>query len=295
MKMSTVNVQSLTSGNKDMVISDILHEQKLDLCVLTETWLKQGDEDRIWIESCELNKNGYKLDIANRKYRTGGGLGLVYCDNLKVKCVDKDTLRSFEYAKWSVASKSCSFTMIGIYHPPYSATNKTTNTMFLDEFIPWCANNVITDKNIIITGVFNIHVNDTVDQEAMSFMELMEAVGLTQYVKFPTHKLGNTLDLVFAESTGCMNGINVVCGEFISDHCFTIWTTSKPRSDLLSKTITIKKLRDIDAASFSADIDLNCVLEIDKLDEILCEIDDNLLKTLDKHAPAKMKTNNCSS
>ena len=145
-------------------------------------------------------------------------------------------------------------------------------------------------NNIIITGDFNIHVNDTVDQEAMSFMELMEAVGLTQYVKFPTHKLGNTLDLVFAESTGCMNVTNVVCGEFISDHCFTIWTTSKPRSDLLSKTITIRKLRDIDVASFSADIDLNCVLEIDKLDEILCEIDDNLLKTLDKHAPAKMKT-----
>ena len=62
MTMSTVNMQSITSHNKDMLISDILHEFKLDVCVLTETWLTNDDDDKTWVKSCELNKNGYKLE-----------------------------------------------------------------------------------------------------------------------------------------------------------------------------------------------------------------------------------------
>ena len=46
MTMSTVNVQSITRRKKDMVISDILHEFKLDMFVLTETWLTNQDNDR---------------------------------------------------------------------------------------------------------------------------------------------------------------------------------------------------------------------------------------------------------
>ena len=124
MTMSTVDVQSITSRKKDMVISDILHEFKLDMCVLTETWLTNQDNDEIWVESCELNKNGYKLDVSNRNDKTGGGLGLVYRDNLKVKSISKGALRSFEHAKRMIISKSCSFSIIDQYLPSPLLTNK---------------------------------------------------------------------------------------------------------------------------------------------------------------------------
>ena len=291
MTMSTVNVQSITRRKKDMAISDILHEFKLDMCVLTETWLTNQDNDEIWVESCELNKNGYKLDVSNRNDKTGGGLELVYRDNLKVKSISKGALQSFEYAKWTIMSKSCSFSIIGIYHPPYSLTNKITNAMFLEDFIPCCANCVITDRNIIITGDFNIHVNDVTNSEAMSFTDSMEALRLIQYVKFVTHRLGNTLDLVFLESSKHLNVSTVCPGLFMSDHCFVMWTTSIPREDLTSKTVSTRKIKSIDVDRFVGDINLDRVVEMDNPDEIVNEIDITLSKTLlDTHAPMKTKT-----
>ena len=49
--------------------------------------------------------------------------------------------------------------MIGIYHPPYSGHNLTTNYMFLDDLTEWLAESLVNDKNIIILGNFNMHIN----------------------------------------------------------------------------------------------------------------------------------------
>ena len=246
MTMSTANIQSITSRNKDLALIDILLESNLDICTLTETWLNNSDNNRTWIESCELNKHGYKLDVCNREDRPGGGIGLVFRDNLKVKLIQKGALRSFEFGKWSITSKSCMCTVICVYHPPYSATNRVTDAMFLDDFISWCANCITTDTNVVITGDFNMHVNDPSDPEAASLIDSMEALGLIQHVNIPTHRYGNTLDLVFTESTEHINISNIVPGEFLSDHCLVMWQTSITRADLISKTITTRKMKEID-------------------------------------------------
>ena len=64
-----------------------------------------------------------------------------------------------------------------------------------------------------------MHVNDMNDPEAVLFTESMEDLGITQHVHVPTHRLGNSLDLVFTESTNIINVSNIVPGQFISDHC----------------------------------------------------------------------------
>ena len=53
--------------------------------------------------------------------------------------------------------------MIGIYHPLYSGYNLTTNNMFLDDLTEWLAESLVNDKNIIIMGDFNIHINKRED------------------------------------------------------------------------------------------------------------------------------------
>ena len=67
MTMSTAKVQSISSSNKDLALIDILLQFNLDVCTLTETWVKNSDEDKIWIDSCEVNKHGYKFDVCNRE------------------------------------------------------------------------------------------------------------------------------------------------------------------------------------------------------------------------------------
>jgi len=55
----------------------------------------------------------------------------------------------------------------------------------------------------LITGDFNIHVDDLTDSNAIQFLSLLDHSNLTQHVLLPTHRHSHTLDLVitFANST----------------------------------------------------------------------------------------------
>ena len=70
--------------------------------VTTETWLRDNAMDKIWMDACELNKNGYKLQVQNRGGGRGGGIGLVYRDNITVKEVNGGRHPSFQFAVWSL-------------------------------------------------------------------------------------------------------------------------------------------------------------------------------------------------
>ena len=65
-----------------------------------------------------------------------------------------------------------------VYHQPYLDKAPITNAMFLDEVTDFLAT-FLVKHNIIITGDFNIHVNDTNDPEAQIFLDTVEALGLT--------------------------------------------------------------------------------------------------------------------
>ena len=50
-----------------------------------------------------------------------------------------------------------------------------------------------------ILGDFNIHMNDKFDENAGNFKDIIMDLGLKQHIYFPTHRVGNTLDLVITE------------------------------------------------------------------------------------------------
>ena len=67
-QMVVINTQSIK--NKEHMIMEYLMDKQVDLAILTETWL--CGEDETWVNALECNKNGYRLDIVNRKNRRGG-------------------------------------------------------------------------------------------------------------------------------------------------------------------------------------------------------------------------------
>ena len=77
---------------------------------------------------------------------------------------------------------------------------RVTNGEFLDEFTDWAAESVSTSNNVILVGDFNLHINNPNDDDACNFMETTQVHGLHQNITFPTHVLGNTLDLIFSEA-----------------------------------------------------------------------------------------------
>ena len=105
----------------------------------------------------------------------------------KVKLLSKGHTQTFEYATWMLTIKSRCLSITGNYLPPYSAKNKTTNRLFINEFMEFSTTLLMEHNNNIIIGDFNLHISDDTDADAAIFIDTCEALGLYQYVSFPTH------------------------------------------------------------------------------------------------------------
>ena len=69
LKLRTVNIQLIK--NKELLLHDHLVNDARDLCFIAETWLRNIDEDRAWLDCSVLNNNDYKTITSNRLDRIG--------------------------------------------------------------------------------------------------------------------------------------------------------------------------------------------------------------------------------
>ena len=85
---------------------------------------------------------------------------------------------SFEYEVLKIKAKK-TIMVITIYHPPYTAKCPCTDAMFLDDFTNWFSERLPDYKNVVITGDFNIHINNQdSDDDALIFVDMITATGL---------------------------------------------------------------------------------------------------------------------
>ena len=77
--------------------------------------------------------------------------------------------------------------------------NPITNNQFIDDFTTWLPDILTKYSNIIIAGDFYIHIDDTNSDEGTIFKDTMDAFGLIQHVRTPTHKDGHIMDLIMME------------------------------------------------------------------------------------------------
>ena len=108
----------------------------------------------------------------NRQKETGGG---VY-KHMKTK-----TYSSFELTMVKVLS---------IYKVLFESI-----TVFLEELIQLFTMLMTSNECIIIAGDVNIHT-ETDESSSKQFNNILDMFNFTQHIKFPTHKLGHTLDIV---------------------------------------------------------------------------------------------------
>ena len=199
--LATCNIQSVK--NKELQVSELIHDHAVDILILTETWLT--NKDKSWCEVMNLNKNNFQLHMANRQNGRGDGLALICKSHYKIASLQKGSTKSFGYVTWRVTAKNRQLTVMGIYHPPYSAKNRITNKNFIDDFTIFTSNLVSEYSNNIIVGDFNFHVSNKDDLDAATFTDICEAFGFYQYVTFPTHTSENCLDLILTELSGNVN------------------------------------------------------------------------------------------
>ena len=69
--------------------------------MITETWLHPDGDD---VPKEELSQDGYGFDDVPRPDRPGGGIALLYKNNLKVSRCPAKAFQFFECVEWKVCS-----------------------------------------------------------------------------------------------------------------------------------------------------------------------------------------------
>ena len=79
----------------------------------------------------------------------------------------------------------------------------------------------MSSEPLLITGDFNIHVDNVKDSDAIRFLDLLASMGLEQHVDKPTHISGHTLDLLITRCSDTLIGTKPRPDYLFSDH-FTV-------------------------------------------------------------------------
>ena len=101
---------------------------------------------------------------------------------------------------------------------------------------------------------FNLHVNDASDRSAQRFLRLLEAFNLKQHVWVPTHRSGNTLDLVITRNDESTAQDFDVFDPVISDHYVVNCSLALPKKAFERKEVNSRKLKTIDLQELRDDI-----------------------------------------
>ena len=113
---------------------------------------------------------------------------------------------SFEASAITLKLRSSKLTVFNVYRPPPSSDYAKPFSTFLEEFHSFLCSAATTPHEFLITGDFNIHVDDPADPHATAFLHLLSDTNLIQHVSFPTQDPGNhTLDLLITSIDSSLN------------------------------------------------------------------------------------------
>ena len=177
-----------------MAVKDLVVNQDIDILTVTETWLRPGNSDDVEIRTLCPTSHRF-LDVP-RGHSRGGGVGWLFKDTLQINSHISDTFATFELMDIQFRSLQ-SVRVLLIYRPP----DNTSCVLFLEEFSVLLEQKIMTEStgHLLMSGDFNLHVDDPCSIYANRFNEILESCNLKQHVTGATHANGHTLDLVISK------------------------------------------------------------------------------------------------
>lgn len=220
--VALLNFRSL--NNKVEHMEYFMKEKKLDLFLITETWLKPKNESQL----TDASEN-FKVFHNMRTEKRGGGVAIVVLkDGMgDMKRVDFENFHptTFEHVasnlKHSTWEKHVLF--ITVYRPPESSV-ETDPTIpkyqkFRKDFEELLTKAEEKNKKIIVNGDFNLWLESDTNSNASDFKNLLKQKGFEEKVKGATNKYGHTLDQVISKEVPIVvESIETLPTE-LTDHC----------------------------------------------------------------------------
>jgi len=287
-----LNTQTL-SKNRPIAVSDAILTRRLDVLALTETWHQASDD--ISLKRCA--PPGYSIvdaarsDTASTRFagERGGGIAVIHSDRFAAKKLVFDVQPStFEVLGCSLRSASVTVVHVIIYRP---GTKPATDDFFTE--LTALLEIVATFRDeIIITGDFNIHVNDVTDWRSRRLADILESFGLLQSVSEPTHWQGNTLDLVITRSDGRPTTCSVDPPKVISDHALIVCQFPAVQFAVRQVYRSVRPWKKFDRDAFRKSLEASALcadveeLRYKTVDELFDAYENTLRRLADYHAPA---------
>ena len=177
--------------------------------------------------------------------------------------------------------------MHGIYHPPYSLTNKVTNSKSIKEFTDYVSTCLPEHPNNIFIGDFNLYVSDELDMDATIFNDSIDALGLYQHVGFVMHKSGNVLDLILSDLTNSTMVLTTALGPYVTNHRAVIGTLSIKKLRPKQLTAMVRQTSKVSDQQWNDEFNPDNVDLTSKLDTLVSSFNTELRRVYDTLAPQK--------
>ena len=167
-----------------------------------------------------------------------------------------------------------------------------TISTFVDEITSLLTERVPNLSNIIILGNFNINTIETTSADDTMFNNTMAALGLEQHIHSPTHKLGDTLDLIFIQLHSEVKVTNATTHGYISDHSMVSIDLQLHKLRYLKQKKMIRDKTRITAKALLTNFTAPILDPNDSLDQACNKLNTELHNALEK--TAQLKTIKCS-
>ena len=256
-----------------------------DIVFLTETWLT-ANNNSITAKFKEYQYELYHIPRKGRIKTVGGGVGVIAKNIFEVKPITINQYKTFECSVNKLINHSSSIMLICLYRLDWEPCADFFNEFcFLIESL--CSNNC----PYIIAGDFNIHTDCSTNSFTVKLQEMLSDYNMKQWISFPTHRLGHTLDLVVTPDSGLPISDIAVKDITLSDHFLIHFNVHTPAKTVFYKDIFVAN-RKIDHEVFSQELQhaLNSVNRSDSFGNVVTDYNSNVLSVVQRHAPIKKKT-----
>ena len=186
-----LNCQSV--NNKFLLINDVILDNNLDAIVMTETWHVCSSD----LPLRRAAPPGYSIVEAARPGYTSncvtnhGGIAIVHHDSHTVRVITLP-IRPTPFEVLVCHFNPAKLIFITLYRPSYLSITE----LFFEELISLLEIVSTYGSEIVLSGDFNIHVDDDNDISARRLLKLLDAFNLQQHVTTSTHARGHTLAML---------------------------------------------------------------------------------------------------
>ena len=267
---------------------ELLHDNQVDIAFITETWLSEESNTITFA----IREAGYEIEHAYRS-KTGGGVAILWKKhhnvkfNFKRKCYD-----TFQYTN-IVLEGTVKMNLFCLYRH-----QKTPASQFMDDLNELLSHHISKSDTIMLAGDFNFHFDIPELKDVKDLTHLTSSMGLSQFVVGPSHKLGHTLDLVFANKHELDLSVIHPSDLNISDH-FPIFFSLPCYNRRIKKAVDkfqCRNIKSIDRLEFSRNLcdSLNGKLQCNDMENVNFRdhyklFTDCVSEQLDKVAPVKTR------